>query len=220
MGKSLVIKGADFSAVAIEKEYEIVNWVKPSSAKQCISTGITRTNNMRVEVEFSLDESFVEFNTPGTFWFSKSLAYSEDYTGAVAFCVLKVADKQSPDFNNIGAMFGKNEFYWVNNCAVNDSNTHVISVDSSTITLDGASSRHTESPDVNHGTIDHIVIMGQKNENNGSQYVKIHSFKIYNGGILTNHYVPVKKKDETVCMLDKINGVYLYTDDGNNPLFK
>lgn len=219
MGKSLVIKGADFSAVAIEKEYEIVNWVKPSSAKQCISTGITRTNNMRVEVEFSFDESFVESTSTSTYFFSKSLASSDDYTGAVAFIIQKTADKQNPDFNSIGARFGENSVYWAAKGRICDSNIHVISVDSNTVILDGVSTSHSASPDVNPGIIDPIVIMGQKHELNCSQYTKIYSFKIYNGGTLTNHYVPVKKKDETVCMLDKINGVYLYTDDGNNPLF-
>lgn len=144
MGKSLVIKGADFSAIAIPREYAVLDWIASGNGASFFNTGFKPvTANNRFEVDFALTAAFLSAqigvsNTSVVLFGDGANGYNTN-TGILAF-IRKYPTVASVN-NTINIKEYQNYFGTGPNYAasgkISDSNTHTLSVCQTSILLDG-----------------------------------------------------------------------------------
>lgn len=144
MGKSLVIKGADFSAIAIPKEFVTLDWMASGNGLSYFNTGFkpVKASN-RFELDFALTAAFLSAQTgvlsPSVVLFGDGANGYNTNTGIMPL-IRKYPSVESVN-NTISIKEEQNYFGTSGNYAasgkISDSTTHTLSVCQTSILLDG-----------------------------------------------------------------------------------
>jgi hypothetical protein len=239
MGKSLVIKGADFSEIAIPKEYTVLDWIASGNGASFFNTGFKPTTaSNRFEIDFSLSTAFLSAQTgvaaPYVVLFGDGAHGYNTNTGLLI--TIRKYPSSEPNNNTVGFKEGTNYFGSPNNentvsaAKITDSEVHTLSISQTNVLLDGVlpfssqPSGGTLETAINNG----IAICGTSGIASGRlvglESTNIQSYKISNGvrtsafRIFANeadtnpihNFVPVlRTEDGKPYFYDTVNAVYV-----------
>lgn len=142
MGKSLIIKGADFSEIAIPKEYVVLDWIaNGSNGRTHFDTGVKPDLNKRFELGFSLSNDILDMtdNSPLVLYGCAN-SYG-DFTVNNGL-IMGIRKHSTPNINNTIQMLGSTNYFGGRllqgaNGKITDDGVHVLSVCPTEILLDG-----------------------------------------------------------------------------------
>lgn len=233
MGKSLIIKGADFSVNGIAPAFRRLAWIGGSTKNgldqstpqgQYINSGVQSTVNTKLAVEFTLD------STPHSVWICggntnnvSSICFWAQSSNTVFY--MSVVNGQSST-NSVTVP----QSLW-------DGRKHVVEISKEGVVLDGITYNFETTSSYSGSTTGSIyldcVAQSTANNYNSRAYdstqgvalpnaVKVHNVKIY-----TNHQdatslvvdaIPVLRlSDNVVCFYNTVNGEYLERNNGSTP---
>lgn len=207
MGKKLVIPGADFSGCAVELPHVLLDWVASNTTNQFFDLGVVPTQNMRLEAEVSATQAIVESTS------TTEMGIVGCGTNQQANLGLGYIPMYATYVYNAAQAAGN----YVANSKFADTDKHVLSVDQVNYKVDGVVKKsYTE------GTLSarsyKMYAMGLDSSTRMYTYFHIHAVRIFSDRTddtsLIHEYVPVKKKDGTICLFDTIVGEYIYVNDG------
>lgn len=218
MGKKLIIKGADFSINGIAPEYTLLNWVKSNGESNYFNTGVYRTDNTKLEVTFSIPGDILTDDT------SKDYQLCGSFGNSNSTLLLRYRVNSASGGNReIMAIVGNLQNVRMMSAKITDTNIHVTSIDKVNAIIDGSitlCSKFGTYMDMTADATVPIYILGAQLDK--QSLLQIHEVKIYSNyadqSSLIKDYVPVKRADGTICMLEKIGVTYLEAV-GGNPLY-
>lgn len=218
MGKKLIIKSSDFSINGIAPEYTLLNWVKSNGKPNYFNTGVYRTDNTKLEVKFSIPSDILVDDTSKDYQLCGSFANS-DSTLLLQYRV----NPASGGNREIMAIVGNLQNVRMMSVKITDADVHVASIDKINAVIDGLTtpcSKFGTYTDMTTEAKAPIYLLGAQLDKQSP--LQIYEVKIYSDyadpSSLIKDYVPVKKADGTICMLEKIGGTYLEAV-GGNPLY-
>jgi hypothetical protein len=142
MGKSLIIKGADFSEIAIPKEYVVLDWIaNDSNGSTHFDTGVKPDLNKRFELGFSLSNDILDMtNNSPLVLYGCANSYG-NYTANNGL-IMGIRKYSTPTINNTIQMVGSTNYFGEQlnrgaNGKITDDGVHVLSVCPTEILLDG-----------------------------------------------------------------------------------
>lgn len=218
MGKSLIIKGADFSVNGIAPEFTQLKCIVSTATTQAIKSIVDFPANGQIIASMA---------TPSTTETGFGDIFGKAYNAVVDF----PKNFYIVQFNNINSITGC--LYYVNtdsykniNNGFQDGNMHTITLDRTGGRIDNGSKVTAEEQTTTSSIPkDYFGIFG-KCKTNDSFAVSI-GIKCYGVKILSDRddpnsiimdAIPVKRlSDNAICLFDKISGEYLLTEDGTNP---
>lgn len=209
MGKRLIIKGADFSANAVNLPHHVLDWIASSGTDQAFNTNVLATQKMRIEVELSATQAIIQSTSTTEMGIVGS---GIDTSSALGI-------KYIPNYTCY-AVSSENTQIYVSGCKFADTDRHVLSIDQTEFLIDGVQKKALTEGTIN-ATDYPIYLMGINKSGARYTYFHIHSVKIFSdrddNDSLIHHYVPVMKKDGTICMYDKVTDTYLYVSGSGTP---
>jgi len=215
MGKSLIIKGADFSANAVVADFVRLDWIGAStSATSHIDSGI--------------------------FWGDKVCGLDDE----LQFAITLDASITQSDLYSMGARVNTNTYcnvwfaptqtsFSFGNASVQYRGTllgggkHTVSLNKNGGYIDGTAYLFQQQPTPWSGSssvYDNIPIYldcsskssGNTYLNGAASLMKIHWVKYFRGATLLLDAIPVRRAvDNIVCLYDKVSGQYLERNDGS-----
>lgn len=216
MGKTLIIKGADFSNYAVAADFTRLNWIGGStSATSHIDSGIfwgNKVDSLEDELQFCATLDSTGLST--TNFYSMGTKVNSNTYCNVWFAPTQTtfyfanANVQAP----VSLFDGSQHTILLNkDGAAIDSNTYAFSTPPSQYS--GDSSVYDNIP----------IYLDSASKQNGNYYIdgpttamKIHWVKYYRGTTLILDAIPVRRNsDNVVCLYDKVSGNYLTRNDGS-----
>lgn len=220
MGKSLIIKGADFSQNGIAPEFIQLDWVSSRNNNQYFNTNLVRSGKMKLVIEFSLTDALLNNDNIGN---RCGLIGCNASTNDNDYFNLFWLPYSNSDKALYGVTKSNNAGWYSADSQIKNTNKHIAELDSSKFVLDGTLIKSTVNPVVTAGTYK-IYVMGINDAINNLKYcyAHIHSAKIYSdyedNSSLILDVIPVKRtEDDKVCLYDKVSQSYIYTNDDVNP---
>lgn len=154
MGKSLIIKGADFSEIAIPKEYVVLDWIANSNGDTKFDMGFKPNLSKRFELDFSVTSAFINTIPSQTSRKVAVFGCTNGYGdfGSVSGMVMGVRKHTTTASinNTICCIFSSDYFGGTNpvgageNGKLSDTNKHVLSVCATEILLDGVQAMNAQ----------------------------------------------------------------------------
>ena len=236
MGKSLIIKGANFSTNGIAPTFRRLSWIGGSTKNgldqstpsgQYINSGVQSTINTKIIVEFTLD------STAHSVWICggntnnvSSICFWAQSSSTVFY--MSVVNGQSST-NSLTI----SQSLW-------DGNKHVVEISKEKVVLDGITHNFATASSYSGSTTGEIyldcVAQSSANNYNSRAYdstqevaltnaVKIHNVKVYTDyqdeSSLAVDAIPVKRiADDVVCFYNAVNGEYLERNNGSTPEYE
>lgn len=217
MGKKLIVRGADFSANGIAPEYTRLNWVMSRNENQWFNLGFVRTLKMQLEVTFAVTTDLLESTDANRYYYVCGVEFP-DRTN-----ILAIACNQN---KRVYASYIASKANSTPSHLINDTLTHTASIDGSKLVLDGVIVESIVEDSPLHTFTESIYAMGANvyGDTVGANMVHFSRLKVYSDytdkeNTLIHDFVPVIKLDGTVCLLDRISGDFIYTNDGFNPIY-
>lgn len=234
MGKSLIIKGANFSINGIVSEYTRLAWLGCSTRNsldsgvtngEYISSGVNMTEETRLVVEAIMDDSTHDVQLCGsrtsvptqcqawaktnvvTFYFARkdaSTAMSMDVSTNIWD-----GKKHVFDISKGGIVLDGVPYYWSSTPYVTEGQTSPLYLDCSSASSAG-----------NYNSAAVSTSGGTRTPLNGVvKYVNIKIYSDYQDlTSLVVDAIPVKRKsDNVVCFYNTVNGEYLVRNNGSTP---
>ena len=220
MGKSLIIKGADFSANGIAPDFEELKCIVATSASQFIESPVAFTPRSRLVAEFAVSNLT---NVGNIFGFSSNTTlYPEEN-----FHFLTIVNPSyfSGSYGLLGYMNKKGAQALTT--SVSDLAKHTLDV--STYALTAVSTDITISAETSTQNSVAFGIFGTSGYTSTAKDVlvglKLYRVKLYsdyeNANSLVLDCIPVKRlADNKICLYDMVSGAFLMTNDGTNPNFE
>lgn len=216
MGKSLIIKGADFSANGIAPEFVILKSIITTSTTQAIASIVDIPANAKIVATMA---------TPATQGAAYKL-FGKEFPQTVSSRVFYAVQ-----FNNLnditGCLFYVNSTdYKTISTAFQDGLQHTLTLDRTGGQIDnGTKVSAYEQTSIESIPKETFAIFGKCSYNDtlsSSIGVKCYGCKVFsdrdNPNSLILDAIPVKRlSDNAICLYDKISGEYLLTEDGTNP---
>ena len=236
MGKSLVIKKADFSTNGILAQHAEIGWIGLSATRlSFISSGITLKNRSRLVIDFSTKEFVPTENDRG------------GYIGAVAnnghvlalWFTAKYNTAVSPPIlaRGLQVVYGNTNSSRSHSLTLSsniyDGNRHTVDVSPEGVNFDGTQYSWPDQTFVNNdrglGTAFFYLdsanwITSLPNDDyftTQPDMVRIHQVRIYDDtdeASLVFDGVPVRKTDGTICYYDRVSRNYFTRNDGSTPV--
>lgn len=249
MGKSLIIKDADFSEIAIPKEYVVLDWIANSNGSTYFDIGVKPDPNKRFELGFSLDNDILAVNDKNgaiaLFGCANSYGAFANNNGLI-MNIRKHAT--TPAINNTIKMDGSSNYFggssglnYSANGKINNNEEHVLSVHPTEVLLDGvqAMDRQPSGGTFETQITNNIYLCGISGiyagylkplDSSISQgyyllpSVHTHSFKVFANKTDTEpskNFIPVKKtEDGKPYFYDTVNAVYVpASNDGAGVIY-
>lgn len=168
------------------KTYTELDYIE-ATGTQYIDTRFVATNNTKVEIELSdVTGDDKPIYSASTEWNSaKYILTSQDNAFNWWY-------RNKNTFGNMSAT-GKISISTYRNTVI---------LNGSTITSDNANRSIT--------SLTNLYLFATPNGQRNPNSFKLHSCKIYDGGVLIRNLIPVLDKDNTPCLYDKLNDEYLY----------
>lgn len=219
MGKSLIIKGADFSVNGIAPEFTQLKCIVSTATTQAIKSIVDFPANGQIIASMA---------TPSTTGTGFGNIFGKEYNSTVDF----PKNFYFTQFNNFNSIIGC--LYYVNvgasykniNNGFQDGNMHTITLDRTGGRIDNGSKVTAEEQTTTSSIPkDYFGIFGRCNGSNSfivNPGIKCYGVKILsdrdNPNSIIMDAIPVKRlSDNAICLYDKISGEYLLTEDGTNP---
>ena len=234
MGKSLIIKGANFAINGIVPEYTRLAWIGAStknslddgaSTGQYISSGVNMTENTRLVVEVIMDDTAHDVQLCGSRTSVPTQCQAWAKTSATSFYFARKDSSTAMSMNVATSIW--------------DGKKHIIDISKGGVVLDGVSYSWSSTPYVTEGQtaplyLDCSSASSAGNYNSAAvstsgdvrtpltgavKYVNVKIYSDYQDTTsLVVDAIPVKRKsDNTVCFYNAINGEYLVRNNGSTP---
>lgn len=221
MGKSLIIKGADFSENGIVPDFKQLKCIIAAARTQWIASPI----------DFGADARCVaEMAVPAVDNTAYSL-FGYNHIGSpntVAFNFVHYKNKNN--YNSTVAYVNSSSMKKTTS-ALSDGLKHVLDVSRTSLKIDNTTTTPFEKdPNVGSISANNFGLFGIKtSQPTNPSYpnavtigVKLYSIKIYSDendeNSLVLDAIPVKRTaDNVICLYDRISDEYLLTSDGTNP---
>lgn len=227
MGKKLIIKGADFSANCIGKdEYNRLLWVMSNSTNQHFELPTKVSANKRIEIDFSVPQSLLDLDPTETVRHHTCGSVGDTADIFIAFFKYSTNPSGMPNNNMICGFCIANDKYAGK---ITDTNMHTVSICRNSIQLDNNTaidiSSDNSSLDNSETATKNLWCMGCNAATGGqSSDIHIHGIRVYsdytdNGTIEINAFPVKKTSNNKVYMYESVNGIYIPTSDGNDPLY-
>lgn len=217
MGKSIIIKGADFSANGIAPEFVKLKCIVSTASTQVIKSIVNFPANGQIIASMATPSTTnrifrmlgAEFGNSANFK-NQFYIYQFNSANSLTGCVFYV-NVQSP--------------YKVIANGFQDGNMHTITLDRTGGKIDNGNKVTAEVQTTTQSiSKTNFGIFGVVRylENDVSVGVKCYGVKILsdrdNPNSIILDAIPVKRlSDNAICLFDKISGEYLLTEDGTNP---
>lgn len=233
MGKSLIIKGADFSEIAIPKEYVVLDWIANSNGRTHFDTGVKPDLNKRFELGFSLSNDILDVTDSPLVLYGCVNSYGSyaENNGLL----MGVRKHTTPAINNTIQMLGSTNYFGPSvlhsaGGKITNDEEHILSVCPTEILLDGVQAMAGqptggtfETPIVNNiylcgvSGVDPSYLKPLDGVSGPGYYLVIsvhtHSFKVFANKTDTApsmNFVPVlKTEDGKPYFYDTVNAVYV-----------
>lgn len=222
MGKSLIIKGADFSANGIAPEYQKLKCIISTSSTQTMRSPINMPAIGRAVIDMAVSHNDASYNLFG--YTSNTTTHPEEQMFLSA--VYGQSSYYSSGFGMLGYINKKGA--QVTTDVIKDLARHTIDFSRYALKVDGTSITILQSPStqdsVPFGIFGVASYLGVNSDVIGIG-VKLYGIKMYsdyqNNDSLILDAIPVKRlSDNKICLYDKISGEYIYTKNGTNPNYE
>lgn len=215
MGKSLIIKGADFSQNGIVPDFIQLDWIEGSDTDgRGIVSNILNKDTLSIEWEFTCwkDQSATPQQTsthlPGnrTNILSNIDGWSKNNSLTVNWG--NGAHNFTSVYDNVKhTVFSSKEKMKLDNTEYVPETQPTWSNGSRTIGLDCAFKNSSDG-----------IVIGRLEDNPLYSKIKIHGEKIWDNATLVLDVIPVKRTvDNVVCFYDKVQDIYFERNDGSTP---
>ena len=216
MGKSLIIKGADFSNNGIVPDFIQLDWIEGSDTDRVgIVSNILNKDTLSAEWEFtcwkdpsatpqqtntSLPGNQINVNSAIYGWAINSGFYVYWGNGKHTFKPV-YANAKHIAFSSKAKMKLDNTEYVPETQPTWSSGSNYIGLDCYIV-------------------YDHGPVISKLESNPSMSKIKIHGVKIWDGETLVLDVIPVKRtSDNVVCFYDKVQDMYFERNDGSTPVY-
>ena len=216
MGKSLIIKGADFSQNGIVPDFIQLDWIEGSDTQgRGIVSNILNKNTLSVEWTFTCwKDSSATTRQVSTYLPGNAINVNSGITGWSKNGAITV------NWGN-----GTHDF-----SSVYDNAKHIVFSSKAKMKLDNTEyvpeTQPTWSSGSNYMGLDcrytwgSGAVINRLIEFPSYSKIKIHGIKIWDGETLVLDVIPVKRTaDNVVCFYDKVQDIYFERNDGSTPVY-
>jgi hypothetical protein len=217
MGKSLIIKGADFSQNGIVPDFIQLDWIEGSD-----TDGRGILSNILNKVNLSYECIFTCWKDPSA-------------TPQQTSVYLPGNDMNTNSRLGGWSISGSLHVYWGTGdhsfSAVYDNAKHIVFSSKAKMKLDNTEYVPETQPtfsnaggyiglDCKASYANGNVYIGRLVPHSSSSKIKIHGIKIWDGETLVLDVIPVKRTaDNVVCFYDKVQDRYFERNDGSTPVY-
>lgn len=216
MGKSLIIKGADFSQNGIVPDFIQLDWIEGSN-----TDGVGIVSNILNKDTLSVEWKFTCWKDPS--------ATSQQTSTCLPGNHINVNSQIHGWSINSGFYV-----YWGNGShkfnSVYDNAKHIAFSSKAKMKLDNIEYVPETQPTWSNGdnfmgldckiNFDNGVVIGKLESDHSMSKIKIHGVKIWDGETLVLDVIPVKRtSDNVVCFYDKVQSMYFERNDGSTPVY-
>lgn len=218
MGKSLIIKGADFSANGIAPEFIQLKCIVATARTQWIASPVDFGADARVVTEMAIPS--VEDNAS----YSLFGYYQSDSPAINMFNFVHFKNKNN---SNSTIAYVNSSSLKQTTSALSDGLKHILDVSRTSLKIDNTTITPFEKdPNVGSVSASNFGLFGVNTNNStynvASIGIALYGIKMYSNendeSSLVLDAIPVKRTaDNVICLYDRISDEYLLTGDGTNP---
>lgn len=216
MGKSLIIKGADFSQNGIVPDFVLLDWIAGTD-----TNGVGIVSNIPVKSTLAM-ELTATFHKESDATPQETSIYLPGY-------------RKNGSMLSGWAISGRTDLDWGDGdkrvqVVMYDDLKHVIYISKTSLKIDNTSSSFAETPSFTAVLTSNVGIDCRTSGDNSTitkpadyplkANVKIHRMKIWDGETLVLDVVPVKRTvDNVVCFYDLVQDMYFERNDSSTPIY-